>query len=109
MLPRCQNDPDRRRVLDRVKGQHLDRLDDVEPLAVAAEVRSATPTRAKFPALSVEKPHFLGPPTAPRRGGVGNSLMQVKGERPGASLGGTPRVGKEVRNRCSGGGARALI
>lgn len=92
-----QDDPQRRRVLHGVEGQHLDGLDHVERLAVPAEVRGAAPSPDELAALVVHDPEVLGPPPAPRAGqGVVNSLMQVKGRlrRPGLSRAGSHGAGQ---------------
>jgi len=79
VLARRENGPQRRSVLHRVERQHLDRLDHVERLAVAAEVRCSAATGHQFAGRLVQQPQVLRPAFAALRdGGVGNSLMQVK-------------------------------
>jgi hypothetical protein len=87
MLASRQNRPDRRRVLDRIEGQHLDRLDHVERLAVPTEVRRSTAAGHQLARRRVQQPELLRPPfTALGGARVVNSLMQVKGTRSRAAV-----------------------
>jgi len=76
VLPGGEHRPDRRRVLGGVELQHLDRLADVEPLAVLAEVGGlAAPGEvARLAARLPAEQHVRRPPRAPFLGGWSNSL-----------------------------------
>jgi hypothetical protein len=78
MLTRGQREPERRRASKSVECEHLDRLDDVERLAVAAQVRRPTPPRSQLARGVIPQRHPLRP-AGTTGAGVTNSLMQVKG------------------------------
>lgn len=78
VLARSQNHPERRRVLQRVERQHLDRLDHVEHLAVAAQVCRVTAAGQQLARRVVQQSQIFRPALASLGPRVTNSLMQIK-------------------------------